>query len=36
MYGCQGDGGGRGWVGSLGLADVNYYIYMDTLQGPTI
>ena len=24
----NGDGGvGEGWIGSLGLADVNYYIY---------
>ena len=37
--GCQ--GGGRveeGWVGSLGLADANYYIIhrMDKPQGPTV
>ena len=25
--GCQGGGGvGEGWIGSVGLADVNYYI----------
>ena len=25
--GCQGGGGvGKGWIGSLGLADANYYI----------
>ena len=24
--GCQGGGGGVGWIGSLGLADANYYI----------
>ena len=25
--GCQGRGGvGEGWIGSLGLADANYYI----------
>ena len=26
-YGCQKGGGmGKGWIGSLGLADANYYI----------
>ena len=25
--GCQGGGGvGEGWIGSLGLADANYYV----------
>ena len=24
--GCQGERGGVGWTGSLGLADANYYI----------
>ena len=24
--GCQGDGEGVGWMGSLGLVDANYYI----------
>ena len=28
-YGCQGEGGAReGWIGSLGLADANYYVYV--------
>ena len=26
--GCQGRGGG-GWIGSLGLVDANYYLWMD-------
>ena len=26
ICGCQGGGGGVGWIGSLGLADANYYI----------
>ena len=26
--GCQGGGVGEGWIGSLGLADANYYIYV--------
>ena len=27
ICGCQGEGGvGEGWIGSLGLADVKYYI----------
>ena len=25
-----------GWTGSLGWADVNYYIWMDKQRGPTI
>ena len=26
ICGCQGGGAGEGWIGSLGLADANYYI----------
>ena len=29
-------GGGAGRNGSLGLAEANYYIWMDKQQGPTI
>ena len=27
---------GEGWIGSLGLADTNYYIRMDKQQSPTV
>ena len=27
---------GEGWIGSLGLANANYYIQMDKQQGPTV
>ena len=27
ICGCQGGWVGKGWVGSFGLADANYYIY---------
>ena len=25
--GCKGEGVGEGWIGSLGLADANWYIH---------
>ena len=36
--GCQGGGGiGEGRIGSLALADANYYVYsMDKQQGPGV
>ena len=35
--GCQGRGEvGEGMIGSLGLADANYYIRLDKQQGPII
>ena len=27
---------GEGWIGRLGLADVNYYVQEDKQQGPTV
>ena len=27
---------GEGWIGSLGLANANYYIQMDKQQGPIV
>ena len=35
---AKGEGGGEGWIGSLGLAEANYYMdkqhKMDKQQGP--
>ena len=32
--GCQGEGSGKGWIRSLGLADANWYIKNE--QGLTV
>ena len=37
---AKGEGGGEGWIGSLGLAEANYYMdkqhKMDKQQGPIV